>query len=254
MPRGVSITARSVAVARGRLTRPERPTGDAAAEARLYRSLGGVPWDAIGAMWEGHMRPRTAFFDEAVLGAIDRGVTQIVTIGAGYDGRALRFRTPGVTFFEVDHPHTQADKRRRIAAAGGSEDGITFVTVDLAVDALGPALGAAGHDASAESLFLAEGLLTYLTDDEIAQLLDAVHAYPGRLAVTAVEAGARPPVLTQVIGTVVRHTVSLLGEPMRTRARAGTTERLLTEHGFTVLRSNCSDESGFLSLQFEASV
>jgi len=34
-----------------------------------------------------------------------------VILGAGYDDRALRFRSPGVRFFELDHPDTQADKR-----------------------------------------------------------------------------------------------------------------------------------------------
>jgi O-methyltransferase involved in polyketide biosynthesis len=62
-----------------------------------------------------------------VVDAIDRGVKQVVILGAGYDGRALRFRTPGVRFFEVDHPATQIDKLRRLAALGVSVAGISFV-------------------------------------------------------------------------------------------------------------------------------
>ena len=57
---------------------------------------------------------RTRFFDERVLEAISDGIGQVVILGAGYDDRALRFRSPGVRFFELDHPATQADKARRL--------------------------------------------------------------------------------------------------------------------------------------------
>ena len=32
---------------------------------------------------------------------------QVVLVASGYDCRALRFRTPGVRFIELDHPDTQ---------------------------------------------------------------------------------------------------------------------------------------------------
>ena len=51
-----------------------------------------------------------------VMAAISSGIGQIVIVGAGYDDRALRFRTRGVTFYEIDHPSTQADKARRLHA------------------------------------------------------------------------------------------------------------------------------------------
>jgi len=60
-----------------------------------------------------YIRARTAFFDRVVVSAIDRGVAQVVIGGAGYDGRAFRYAKPGVRWFEVDHPATQADKRAR---------------------------------------------------------------------------------------------------------------------------------------------
>ncbi len=69
---------------------------------------------------------RTRFVDAEVTGAIEAGLRQVVTCGAGYDDRALRFRTSGVRFFELDHPATQADKARLLRALGeaaGSADG-----------------------------------------------------------------------------------------------------------------------------------
>ncbi len=116
------------------------------------------------------MQARTAFVDDAVLSAIAAGVTQVVVVGAGYDDRALRFRTPGVRFFEVDHPLTQADKRGRVEQLGAAGD-VSFVPVDLARDDLGSALDQAGHDATAATLFIAEGLLVYLDVEVIRHLL-----------------------------------------------------------------------------------
>ena len=51
--------------------------------------------------------------------AIGAGVRQIVVLGAGLDTFAYRLETSeGLRVFEVDHPATQAEKRRRLATAG----------------------------------------------------------------------------------------------------------------------------------------
>ena len=59
---------------------------------------------------------RTRIVDAEVALALGRGITQIVLLGAGYDGRALPFGGQAVRWFEVDLPSTQADERRRLAA------------------------------------------------------------------------------------------------------------------------------------------
>src|SRR5262249_21227801 len=160
-----SLTARGVALARASFERPSSPTGDPAAETRLAESLAeGIDIDALherrqearARRGDGFLRflvLRTRFFDDAVVGAIDHGVQQIVVLGAGYDARALRFHTPGVRFFEVDHPATQADKRARLEHVGASLDGITFVAADFTEPGLAEALATAGHDPSRPTLF-----------------------------------------------------------------------------------------------------
>jgi methyltransferase (TIGR00027 family) len=132
-----------VALTRAKLDRPELPTGDADAELRLYHSLGWSPLGRRSTQWRQRMARRTAFFDRASLAALKRGVRQIVILGAGYDGRALRFATPGVTWFEVDHPATQSDKRARLAALGAPTHGIAFVPIDLNRDDLVRSLASA---------------------------------------------------------------------------------------------------------------
>ena len=166
---GPSLTARIVAVHRAALERPSTPTGAPDADDRLCTDLAqgfGDAGDDVFA-W---VAARTRFFDDEVLDALDRGLGQIVILGAGYDGRGLRFRSPGVTFFEVDHPNTQADKRSRLDRLAVGTDGIAFAPHDLAAGGLSPALAGAGHDAARPSLFLAEGLLRYLPEATVHEL------------------------------------------------------------------------------------
>lgn len=58
-----SVTARIVALTRATLDRPTVPTGDAAAEQRLYESLGRVRFYRTGPGWRARMERRAAFFD-----------------------------------------------------------------------------------------------------------------------------------------------------------------------------------------------
>ena len=58
-----------------------------------------------------YLRARTAFFDRVVVNALDRGITQVVTGGAGYDGRAFRYAQPGCPLVRgrpPRHPGRQA--------------------------------------------------------------------------------------------------------------------------------------------------
>ncbi len=183
---GPSLTARIVAVHRAELDRPSTPTGDPAADDRLCADLTEGMGDVGGDVFP-WVAARTRFFDGEVLDVLEAGVTQVVILGAGYDGRALRFRSPGVTFFEVDHPNTQADKRERLARLAVEADEIVFVPHDLAAGGLSPALAGAGHDAALPTLFVAEGLLRYLPEATVHELFSATRerSAPGsRFALT----------------------------------------------------------------------
>src|SRR5580658_7908589 len=107
-----SVTARWVAAHRSRLgrTRPSTPGGDAEGELALDRAVAGVFALPVGQPTG--MAERTRFVDNEVAHALGQGVEQIVLLGAGYDGRALRFGGGRGAWFEVDLPRTQADKRR----------------------------------------------------------------------------------------------------------------------------------------------
>jgi methyltransferase (TIGR00027 family) len=156
-----------VALLRAELDRPRSPEGDPDAQRRLCAGMRPTP--AIG--MRPQMAARTRFFDEQVLAAISRGVRQVVVCGAGYDDRALRFRSTRVRFFELDHPVTQADKARRLTRAGLDTTGLTLAAADFGVDDVPAVLAASGQDGDQATLFLCEGLLVYLGRAAIVGLL-----------------------------------------------------------------------------------
>jgi methyltransferase (TIGR00027 family) len=168
------------------------PAGDAAAEQRLAATFGDPAEFAArarenreGRDFGAFMVPRTRFFDRAVVDALTAGMTQVVTLGAGYDGRALRYRTPGVRFFEVDHPATQGDKLARLHEADVATDDITFVGADFTEPGLADTVRAAGFDATQPAQFLCEGVLRYLPEEWFHALLQSaaeLAASGGRLA------------------------------------------------------------------------
>jgi methyltransferase (TIGR00027 family) len=180
-----------VALTRARLDRPHSLDGDPQAQARLCEGMRPAPAERLRPM----LAARTQFFDQAVLTALTAGTDQVVICGAGYDDRALRFRTPGVRFFELDQGPTQADKARRLRALDTDLSGLTLVTADFRHDDVAEVLATGGHDRDRATLFLCEGLLIYLDQPTLTGLLTglASGAAPGSTlaASLAIHAGDR---------------------------------------------------------------
>lgn len=241
-----SVTARYVAQVRAGLPRPLSSEEGAEAEARLYRVVGRAA-PVVLPDFRRRMAARTAFVDGEVTRAIGHGIAQVVIVGAGYDGRALRFAHPGVSWFEVDHPATQADKRLRLAQAGVPAPAITFVAVDLTTDDLAGALAAAGFDARSPALVVLEGVIGYLPPATTGDLLTTLAgmSVPGSrlvLTVTVARSGAHP---AGRLRDVVRRTgLASLGEaPLGTFA-PGRIEAVLAASGWRVARTEHDCEPG----------
>ena len=62
---------------------------------------------------------RSRIAEDVAKAAIADGARQVVVLGAGLDTFGCRVApADGLAVFELDHPATQAEKRRRLAAAG----------------------------------------------------------------------------------------------------------------------------------------
>ena len=229
---GPSRTSQAVALSRAELDRPHSPDGDPHAQRALCAGIEFSP----PAWLRPSIEARTRFMDERVLAAIAARVRQIVICGAGLDDRALRFRTQGVTFFEVDHPVTQADKADRLHAMGAGRAGPSLVSCDFQADEIGPALAAAGHSSSEPSLFLCEGLLVYLDQEACHRLLAgmAARAAAGSaLAATLATHDSDVPAEVVAADANARRR-SATAEPWRTILRAEEHLALLEKAGWQV--------------------
>lgn len=99
--------------------------------------------------------------------------TQWVLLGAGLD--MFAWRRPehaDVPQFEVDHPATQADKRRKLAALGLTPPTRhRFVPVNFEEESASTKLGAAGFDPTVPAVFAWLGVTYYLTREAITATL-----------------------------------------------------------------------------------
>jgi len=207
-----SQTARSVAARRLRYERAAAPYGDTEADEALARDVADGLIPGHGRMHE-YIRGRTAFFDRVLVTSLDRGITQVVIGGAGYDGRALRYAKPGVRWFEVDHPATQQDKRERIARLGLATPQLSFIPADFTADPVAEPLLAAGLDPARPALFLFEGVAVYLERPVIERVLAEFRAVTpvGSPLAISVSTGA-----TSQTRARFADRVAALGEPART--------------------------------------
>ena len=182
--------------------------------------------------------PRTVAIDDAVTAS---ACPQVVILGAGLDSRA--WRLPALAdrdVWEVDHDASQQDKRERVGDRAPLARSLRFVPVDFAVDDLGEALDAAGHSAGLPTTWLWEGVVPYLTAEQVRSTLAAVR---GRSAAgSTLVVNYQSPSLRATIGRRVVGALSRLGgttavtsnEPWRTLLKPGRMEALLREAGFDV--------------------
>ena len=108
---------------------------------------------------------RTRFAEDALAAAIERGVRQLVVLGAGLDTYAYRgeFREH-LRIFEVDHPATQEWKRQRLAEAKiAVPENLAFAPVDFEHQGLADGLPPAGFDPALPAFFTWLGVVPYLT-------------------------------------------------------------------------------------------
>ena len=117
---------------------------------------------------------RSRIAEDALAKAVERGVRQVVILGAGLDTFALRNpHAARISIFEVDHPATQAWKRQRLVGAElAPPPWLTFVPVDFEQDDLQQKLSSAGFERTSAAFFTWLGVVPYLTHDAIGSTLD----------------------------------------------------------------------------------
>lgn len=125
---------------------------------------------------------RTRIIDDAVSEAIAEGAQQMAILGAGYDTRAIRLpAATSIPVFELDQADTQEKKAARLQhMLGEMPRNVIYVPFDLEHEGVGEPLARAGFVAGRPSVFLWEGVLSYLTPEAVNATLAWVRAVGAR--------------------------------------------------------------------------
>ena len=118
---------------------------------------------------------RSRIAEDALSRSVERGLQQIVILGAGLDTFALRnpHGVRQIRIYEVDHPATQAWKLEHLADAQiAVPPWLILVPVDFERDDVGEKLVAAGFQQNSPAFFTWLGVVPYLTQDAIDRTLD----------------------------------------------------------------------------------
>lgn len=163
---------------------------------------------------------RTRYAEDSLNEAVGQGVQQYVILGAGLDTFAFR-RTEMLSqlqVFEVDHPDTQAYKRRRLAEVGWEHpEQLHFVPVDFERESLADALTRSSYNPRVKSFFSWLGVTMYLTREVVWDTLrDLADAAPQGSTVVFdyLDADAFIPERASRRVQVMMDGVRMLGEPM----------------------------------------
>lgn len=121
---------------------------------------------------------RTAVLDELIMDAVRDGADTILNLAAGLDARPYRLALPaGIRWIEVDFPEMIAYKEGKLAAARPRCE-LQRIALDLTDRTARQRLFARLNESSRQLLVITEGLLIYLTQEDVASLAQDLHAMP----------------------------------------------------------------------------
>ena len=184
-----------------------------------------------------HVNLRTAAIDGALRAAVEDGIDQLVVLGAGLDGRAWRLPwLGGVDVLEVDHPGTQALKRKKADGLSAAARGVQYVPVDFATQRLADCLAEA-HDERRRTFWIWEGVTPYLPPEAIDATLGDVaeRSHPGSVLAVTYGTPSRTPITLPGLSHVIDFAFGALGEPLLGLSTPQQMDDRLRRHGFEVV-------------------
>lgn len=179
--RGVADTARWVAIYRA--IESERP--DALFRDPFARRLAGERGDRISREMPASARKagwafvaRTVLFDQFILEQIAGGVDLVVNLAAGLDTRPYRMQLPGtLKWVEVDQAELLEEKTAQLADTR-PVCAVERIALDLAREEPRLELFSRLGQSAKKALIVTEGLLVYLSPEQVGRLAQDLAAQP----------------------------------------------------------------------------
>jgi len=191
-----SLTAQGIAIAR--VLESSKPAGERICYDPLARQLISPIFYLLGTLFAdvderknpgaiGFLVARCRYMDDYLQECLDKGIQQLVILGAGLDSRAYRFEQlkDQVKVFEIDHPATQLVKQKKLRKIFGNlPEQVTYVPVDFNEETL-QKLFDFGYNRQLKTLFIWEGVVHYLTPEAVGRTLEFVvkNSGPGSMII-----------------------------------------------------------------------
>lgn len=167
---------------------------------------------------------------------LESGIKQIICLGAGFDGLAVRLAKeyPDVSFIEIDHPATQEFKREALQELG--QENLQYLSIDFTHQNIEGRLGEfENFKADLPSLYICEGVTMYLTEDEVADMFRAIRKLSGggtKLLFTALEPQNSPKNNVRKLLDIY---LRLIAEPIKWTCRALEMADFLQKHNASLV-------------------
>jgi methyltransferase (TIGR00027 family) len=126
-------------------------------------------WEADMAGLITHVVYRKPWIEGGVRDALAAGMRQLVIFGAGCDTLSLRLAEllADLPVFEVDQSDVIAFRNQVLADGAGVPAGVSRVGIDFSRETVRDRLADAGYDPALPTVFVAEGVMEYLTPEEV---------------------------------------------------------------------------------------
>jgi methyltransferase (TIGR00027 family) len=176
----------------------------------------------IGRALRGPLAARSRIAEDTLHAAVAAGARQYVLLGAGLDTFAYRnpYGADTLRVFEVDHPATQATKRRQLAEAHiAVPASLAFVGVDFETQDFVQGLQAAGFDPTLPTVYSWLGVAVYLPRQTVMSTLKSIResSAPGSVLVfDYVSRPGRLDLLRRGVLALMARRFARIGEPWRT--------------------------------------
>ena len=187
-----------------------------------------------------HYTVRKRRLEELALAALADDFEQIVVFGAGFDTLALRLhkKFPDVNFVEIDHPATQKAKKLAVENKRMAAGNLKFISLDIGrKNSFDQLLTDDSFRKNIKTLFIAEGLLMYLTETENKNLFDFISRFSesgSHFAFTFMERQENGRIAFRNSSKLVDVWLRRRGEPFRWGLRETELENFLSERNFSL--------------------
>lgn len=195
-----------------------------------------------------HVVLRSRFTEDRLAEAVDRGISQYIILGAGFD--TFAFRQPAwakqLKIIEVDQPATQTQKLTRLKDAGMNvPPNVKFADIDFEHESLRDGFQRHGISPSEPSFFSWLGVTMYLKEEAIDAVFHTILKFPAKSEI--VFTIHQPPELLSEKEIKFHLSVSKIvagsGEPFVSFFTPAAIERKLRDMGFKSIAFLSNEEA-----------